>query len=152
VHHCGVDGTRPRGHTSLTGAADVQLSVTRDTLDNVVTMVECAKDGPQGAEILSRLEVVEVGVDEDGDGDGEVITSCVVAEVDASAPRLKLPKKLIDRQRLALRALDECTIASGKKRTGEPAIARQRQGSRGLNLARTALHQRRARSGRHKPA
>src|SRR5262249_55468616 len=22
VHHCGIEGTRPRGHTSLTGAAD----------------------------------------------------------------------------------------------------------------------------------
>ena len=26
IHHCGIEGTRPRGHTSLTGAADVQLS------------------------------------------------------------------------------------------------------------------------------
>ena len=30
VHHCGVDGTRPRGHTSLTGAVDAQLAVKRD--------------------------------------------------------------------------------------------------------------------------
>lgn len=30
VHHCGIEGTRPRGHTSLTGAADAQLSVKRD--------------------------------------------------------------------------------------------------------------------------
>src|SRR5262249_9392477 len=28
VHHCGVDGTRPRGHTSVTGTADVQLAGT----------------------------------------------------------------------------------------------------------------------------
>jgi hypothetical protein len=26
VHHCGVDSTRPRGHTSLTGAADAQIA------------------------------------------------------------------------------------------------------------------------------
>lgn len=26
VHHCGVDGSRPRGHTSLTGAADAQIA------------------------------------------------------------------------------------------------------------------------------
>jgi RecA-family ATPase len=29
VHHCGIDGTRPRGHTSLTGAADAQVAVKR---------------------------------------------------------------------------------------------------------------------------
>jgi len=30
IHHCGVEGTRPRGHTSLTGAADAQLACKRD--------------------------------------------------------------------------------------------------------------------------
>src|SRR5215213_6257314 len=30
VHHCGIDGTRPRGHTSLTGAVEAQLAVKRD--------------------------------------------------------------------------------------------------------------------------
>ena len=29
VHHCGIDGTRPRGHSSLTAAVDVQLAVER---------------------------------------------------------------------------------------------------------------------------
>src|SRR5262249_917942 len=51
VHHCGIDGTRPRGHTSLTGAADVQIAVKRDAEDNVVATVEYMKDGPEGAEI-----------------------------------------------------------------------------------------------------
>jgi hypothetical protein len=74
VHHCGVDGTRPRGHTSLTGAADAQLSVSRDAAGNIVMTVEYMKDGPTGDTIVSRLESVEVGIDEDGDP----ITSCVV--------------------------------------------------------------------------
>jgi RecA-family ATPase len=30
VHHCGVVDNRPRGHTSLTGAADAQIAVRRD--------------------------------------------------------------------------------------------------------------------------
>ena len=30
VHHCGLDETRPRGHTSLPGAVDAQISVTRE--------------------------------------------------------------------------------------------------------------------------
>ncbi|MCT8974941.1 AAA family ATPase [Microbaculum marinisediminis] len=80
VHHCGIDGTRPRGHTSLTGAVDAQLAVKRDGADNVIVECELAKDGPQGDRIVSRLDIVEVGTDEDGD----VITSCVVVETDAA--------------------------------------------------------------------
>jgi hypothetical protein len=81
VHHCGIDGTRPRGHTALTGAADAQIAVKRDAVDNIVVTVELAKDGPQGDTILSRLEVVHVGDDEDG----EAITSCVVVPVEGAA-------------------------------------------------------------------
>jgi RecA-family ATPase len=43
VHHCGIDGTRPRGHTSLTGAADAQHAVSRDASDNIVVTVEWMK-------------------------------------------------------------------------------------------------------------
>ena len=49
IHHCGVEGSRPRGHTSLTGAADAQLAVKRDPAGNVVTTVEFMKDGPETA-------------------------------------------------------------------------------------------------------
>ena len=45
IHHCGIQGTRPRGHTSLTGACDAQLAFNRDRLSNVVMTVECMKDG-----------------------------------------------------------------------------------------------------------
>jgi hypothetical protein len=67
VHHCGVDGTRPRGHTSLSGAADAQLCVNRDAASNIIMTVEYLKDGPPGDSIVSRLESVKVGIDEDGD-------------------------------------------------------------------------------------
>ena len=56
VHHCGVEGTRPRGHTSLTGAADAQLAVSRDADENVIVKVEWMKDGAEGDVIASRLE------------------------------------------------------------------------------------------------
>src|SRR5262249_28456191 len=74
IHHCGVDGTRPRGHTSLTGTVVAQLAVKRDAVNNIVVTVEWMKDGPEGAVITSWLEVTELGADEDGDP----ITSCVV--------------------------------------------------------------------------
>ena len=56
VHHCGIDGTRPRGHTSLTGAVDAQLAVKRDGAGNIEVKVEWMKDGPEGDTIWSRLE------------------------------------------------------------------------------------------------
>ena len=109
VHHCGVEGTRPRGHTSLTGAVDAQLAVRRDTLGNVVTTVEWLKDGAEGESVASRLEPIEVGIDEDGDP----ITSCVVEPVEVGAARPVTNRKLSDRQRLALEALTDCALDRG---------------------------------------
>ena len=88
VHHCGIDGSRPRGHTSLTGPVEAQIAVRRDTSENIVATVEHMKDGPEGEVLISRLEVLEVGTDDDGD----TITSCVVIPGEAvtttSEPRL----------------------------------------------------------------
>jgi hypothetical protein len=88
VHHCGVEGERPRGHTSLTGAVDAQLSVKRGSSDTIIVEVECAKDGPQGEIVASRLEVVEVGTD----SDGETISSCVVMPEEAPIATTSEPK------------------------------------------------------------
>lgn len=75
VHHCGIEEARPRGHTSLTGAADTQIAVRRDANKNIVATVEYMKDGATGTEIVSFLQHVTIGTDEDGDA----VTSCVVA-------------------------------------------------------------------------
>jgi hypothetical protein len=88
IHHCGVAGDRPRGHTSLTGAADAQLSVRRDSTNNIVVEVEHMKDGPEGEAVVNRLEPTTVGLDDDGDP----ITSCVVLPVDAPATSTKESK------------------------------------------------------------
>ena len=81
VHHCGHDATRPRGHTSLIGALDAQIAVKRLGDDTIVTEVERMKDGAEGAKTVSKLKVVEVGIDEDGDA----ITSCVVEPCEPTA-------------------------------------------------------------------
>ena len=99
VHHCGVEGKRPRGHTSLSGACDAQIAVKRDASGTIVANLEWAKDGPEGAEICSRLESMEVGVDEDG----EPITSCVL--VPAEKGNVAAKAKMTDRQRNAIQAL-----------------------------------------------
>jgi hypothetical protein len=112
IHHCGIEGTRPRGHTSLTGAADVQLSVKRDTAENVIVEVECAKDGPQGLQIASRLEVVEVGSDDDG----ETISTCIIVPATDEEVRAAKPgRKLSDRHKLGLAALTECALGERSK-------------------------------------
>jgi hypothetical protein len=103
VHHCGIEGTRPRGHTSLSGALDAQIAVWRDAEDNVVSELELAKDGPQGDKIVSRLEVVNVGVDEDGDN----VTSCVVVEGTAVKHSAQAGPRLTPNQQTMLSILRE---------------------------------------------
>jgi len=83
VHHCGISASRPRGHTSLSGADDAQIAVERDGADNVVATLEHAKDSEAGLKLMSRLESIEVGVDDSGNP----ITSCVVVPVEGEACR-----------------------------------------------------------------
>ena len=111
VHHCGIDGTRPRGSTALSGAVDAQLAVRRDASDAIIVEVEFLKDGAGGDLIASRLEVVDVGKD----ADGEIISSCVVTPTEASETANGKPgRKLPDRTKLALRALAETILGHGK--------------------------------------
>jgi hypothetical protein len=109
VHHCGLSGDRPRGHTSLTGAVDAQLAVKNDFNENVIVTVECMKDGQSGDVIASRLErVEEVGIDDDGDP----ISSCVVVPSEATAGT-KSTIKLTQNQQTFLEVL---------ARAGQPLV------------------------------
>jgi hypothetical protein len=111
VHHCGIDGTRPRGHTSLPGAVEAQLACKRDGADNIIVDVELMKDGPQGEVLASKLEVMKVGIDEDGDD----ITSCIIVPIEDFKPSANTKsRKLSDRDKLALDALDEVSVTGGK--------------------------------------
>jgi KaiC/GvpD/RAD55 family RecA-like ATPase len=102
VHHSGVDASRPRGHTSLTGAADAQLAVKRDGAGNVIVTVEWMKDGPEGETIVSVLESFEVGQD----AEGEVITSCIVKPADAVPSAHARGPRLTANQQSMLNILD----------------------------------------------
>ena len=109
VHHCGINDSRPRGHTSLTGAADAQLAVKRDEANNIIVTVEWMKDGQEGDYLVSSLEVVEIGLDEDG----EPISSCVIVPVEGMAPTRKKPK-LAPVPRAGLRYLHEIIAEAGQ--------------------------------------
>jgi AAA domain len=118
VHHCGHEGTRPRGHSSLIGALDAQIAVMRDAAHNVVATVELMKDGAQGDEFTSRLDVVEVGIDDDGDP----ITSCVIVPLDGLAQQKEKPKKLPAAAAKALKALHEIIDDAGAIPPADPYI------------------------------
>jgi len=78
IHHCGVDGTRPRGSSALPAFVEAQIAVAKDEGGLITATVEYLKDGAEGGTEQSRLEVVDVGQDDEG----QAITSCVV--IDAS--------------------------------------------------------------------
>lgn len=115
VHHCGHDHTRMRGHSSLLGAVDVEISVRREEKTGpICARVEMMKDGPDGAEFVSNLKEVEVGIDDDGDP----ITTCVVEpDVMPEKPQKSGPKegrdKLTDKALIAFRALEEAIKTEG---------------------------------------
>lgn len=109
VHHCGHEATRPRGHTSLIGALDTQIAVKRMGDGLIATEVEKMKDGPEGATTTSRLRVVEVGTDADGDA----ITSCVVEPADDESPT-SAPPSLTARQKRAMDVLHNVLADQGK--------------------------------------
>jgi hypothetical protein len=110
IHHCGIESSRPRGHTSLVGAVDAEISVKRDASGPIVATVVRMKDGPEGLVVGSNLEVVEVDRNED-----EVVTSCVIvpAEISAAATRSK-PRKLRAAERVALDALADVLARHGE--------------------------------------
>jgi hypothetical protein len=114
VHHCGIDASRPRGHTSLTGSVESQLAIRKARNGDVIVMVECAKDFAEGTEITSRLEQVTVGTDPDGDD----ITTLVVLPSD-SAPEPQRSDKRTKNEPRSIRtfreAMSEALEANGKE-------------------------------------
>lgn len=95
VHHTGKDATRGlRGHSSLFAALDTAVEVTREG-DRREWKVAKAKDGQDGAGHPFRLEVVDLGADDEG----EAVTSCVIApdESPQDKTRCRLPKGAIRR-------------------------------------------------------
>ena len=114
VHHCGIAGDRPRGHTSLSGADDAQIAVERNDRTGIITArVEHMKDSEAGTSVLSRLESVDLGSDDDGDP----ITSCVIVPVEGKQ-RSDIQREISGAAKIALDVLVD-TLAD----TGERAMA-----------------------------
>ena len=91
VHHTGKDSSRGmRGHSSLHAALDAAIEVRRDG-DRREWLIAKSKDGEDGAAHPFKLDIVELGTDEDN----EPITSCTVHPLEDVADNVKkiLPPK-----------------------------------------------------------
>lgn len=113
VHHTGKDASKGlRGHSSLHAALDAAVEVRRDG-DRREWLIAKSKDGEDGAAHTFKLEVVELGADEDG----EAVTSCVVHPVEevADSIRRALPPKS-GNQRTVWDALGEIFRKAGNAR------------------------------------
>lgn len=92
VAHAGKDLSKGvRGWSGLKAAADVQIEVVRHEDGTREIIIEKMKDGEDGIRWAFRLEVVEVGIDYDGD----IVTSCVAVPAE-------LPTK-VEEERIGLK-------------------------------------------------
>ena len=105
IHHCGIAGSRPRGHTSLSGADDAQIAVERDNDGLIVATVELMKDSEAGAVMASKLETVELG----NDADGDPLSSCIIVPAESAVAGVKLSKV----QRFAFELLQKLIAKEG---------------------------------------
>jgi hypothetical protein len=78
IHHGTKEGSTPRGHSSLEGAADLIVEVVKKSNGRCAT-VRASRDDAEGASIPFALRVVDLGADDDG----EPVSTCVVQEIDA---------------------------------------------------------------------
>ena len=83
VHHAGKDLSKgSRGWSGLKAAADVQIEVIRHENGEREIHIDKMKDGEDGVRWGFKLEVIDLGVDYDGDP----VTSCVAIETELSKP------------------------------------------------------------------
>lgn len=94
VHHTGRNGGDARGSSALDGAQDTEIKVERPEVREERAMLTATirtdkqKDGDETAEFDIQLQVVEVGVDEDG----ELLTSLAIKPHDPFAEPPKRPE------------------------------------------------------------
>ncbi|MBI3480443.1 MAG: AAA family ATPase [Nitrosomonadales bacterium] len=104
VHHTGKDASKGlRGHSSLHAALDAAIEVRR-TGDYREWINAKSKDGIDGVAHPFKLQVVELGIDADGDP----ITSCVICPTDGKvAPNIANPFKYHADKLAVLRVIND---------------------------------------------
>ena len=83
IHHAGKDATRgSRGWSGIRAAVDAEIEVLKHENGQREIRTTKMKDGDDGLSWGFKLEVVDVGLDDDG----EAITSCVAIEAELPKP------------------------------------------------------------------
>ncbi len=109
IHHAGKDSSKgARGWSGLRAAADAELEVVRTDQCRTMQLTK-SKDSEDNTLWAFDLEVVPVGVDDDGD----VIDSCVVVPAELPAKEEDQPRKLGQVERLVVETYQELADASG---------------------------------------
>lgn len=121
IHHSGKDVSKGlRGHSSLYAALDSVIEVSRDGGRRSWRLAK-SKDGADGETHPFRLEVLEVGLDDDGDP----ITSCAVVPEESATDavrRANVPAG--GNQRIVWDALGELLRASQDNGKGGAPVTR----------------------------
>ena len=112
VHHTGKDATRgSRGSSVLPAAVDTTIEVTRDSTTKIITAeITKQRDGEIGVQFAFRLDLLQLGMDEDGDP----ITSCVVVPDDTPPSGKRSRPKVTGTARTALDLLSRAIADAGK--------------------------------------
>jgi hypothetical protein len=110
VHHSGKsEAMGARGHSSLRAAADVEIQVAKSGGAHSLTVTK-GRDEADGQTYGFKLNVVELGTDEDGDP----ITTCVIEEEENGAGPSSRKIKLTPSQRLAFDCFREAIVEYGQ--------------------------------------
>lgn len=101
VHHAGKDTTKgARGWSGLRAAADGELEIARSGNARALRLSK-SKDGEDNTIFGFALEVVNIGMDEDGD----IISSCVVIEAANAMPGPNKVRKDLGEVELVVNAI-----------------------------------------------
>jgi hypothetical protein len=111
IHHGtkASNGSRPRGHSSLEGADDALIEVTKLEDGLRVAAVVHAKDDADGMRWGFALDMVELGTDDDGDA----ITTLIVREMTEVPEKAEKAPPLSNNEQIALACFDKAMKAEG---------------------------------------
>ena len=111
VHHTGKDTSKGlRGHSSLLAALDAAIEIKTSQSGRVWTLLK-SKDGKDGIAHPFRLEVIQLGVDQDG----EEVSSCVATPDLNLATFQKSTQPKGPHQKIALNTLKNLLSSKGRK-------------------------------------